>query len=122
MARLTEKLPDGTYQIPASILYLTNGMQSVIRKLAYYEDKQEQGRLIEVPVTIGETVYRINKGAKNPIIPMTVTSFEIKGMTNTFKKIKCTEIEFGGELCYRFTDIGNTVFFTQEEALAKMGE
>lgn len=60
MARLTEKLPDGTCQIPASILYLTNGMQSVIRKLADYEDKMEQGLLVELPCEIGSTVYVIS--------------------------------------------------------------
>ena len=86
---------DGTPFIPNYVMQLTNGIQSVIQKLADYEDKQKDGLLLELPVAIGETVYRINKGEKNPIIPMTVTSFEIKGMRNTFKKIKCTEIEFG---------------------------
>ena len=77
---------------------------------------KEQGLLLEIPVAIGQKVYRINKGAKNPIIPMVVKEFEIKGMTDAFKKIKCTEIDSGDELFYRFTAIGDTVFLTQKEA------
>ena len=95
-----------------------------LKELQALKDKQEQGLLIELPVAIGETVYRINEFAENPIIPMAVISFEINGITNTFKKIKCKELGFGGEWFYRFTDIGKTLFLTSseaEEALAKMG-
>ena len=99
-------------------------MNKMMQKLADYEDKEEKGLMILLPVTIGETVYRINEYAENPIIQMAVTSFEIKGITNTFKKIRCKELGFGGEWTYRFTDIGKTLFITRSEAeaaLAKMG-
>lgn len=100
--------------------YLT---KAVVSKLADYEDKEEQGLLIELPVAIGETVYRINEFAVNPLIPMAVISFEIKGDTDHFKKIGCKELGLGGEWTYRFTDFGKTVFLTRseaEEALARM--
>ena len=47
MARLTERLPDGTPYVPACILYSADGMQRVVSKLADYEDKQEQELLIK---------------------------------------------------------------------------
>ena len=105
-------------------VYCEYEMQDAINKLADYEDKEEQGVLLELPVAIGETVYRINEFAENPIIPMSVVSFEFKGVTNAFKEIRCKELGFGGEWTYRFTDIGKTLFLTRseaEEALAKMG-
>ena len=38
MKRFTDKHPDGTPYIPESVLHLSNGMQSVIKRLAEYED------------------------------------------------------------------------------------
>lgn len=43
--RLTNRYSDGTPFIPNFVLSPTNGMSDVIRKLAYYEDLEEQGRL-----------------------------------------------------------------------------
>lgn len=116
MSRLTHRC--GKY-----INYKQMNVDAVIQKLADYEDKEEQGLLISLPVALGETVYRINEYADNPIIPMAVISFEFKGITNTFKKIKCKELGFGGEWTYRFADIRKTLFLTRseaEEALARM--
>ena len=31
--------------------------QDLIEKLAHYEDLEEQGRLIELPCSVGDTVY-----------------------------------------------------------------
>ena len=38
MKRFTDKHPDGTPYIPESVLHLSNGMQSAIKRLAEYED------------------------------------------------------------------------------------
>jgi len=46
MKRLTDRYSDGTPFVLNHILQLTNGMSDVIKKLAYYEDLEEQGRLI----------------------------------------------------------------------------
>lgn len=104
-------------------MYATKELIELQKELQSYNDKQEQGLLIELPVAIGETVYRINEFSVNPLIPMAVISFEIKGDTDHFKKIGCKELGLGGEWAYRFTDIGKTVFLTRseaEEALAQM--
>ena len=48
-------------------------IQQVFKKLADYEDLEEQGLLVRLPCKVGDTVYRVNAGAKQPIIPMTVS-------------------------------------------------
>ena len=35
--------------------------QDILDKLAHYEDLEEQGRLIELPCAVGDTVYRISE-------------------------------------------------------------
>ena len=94
----------------------------ILGKLAEYEDLEEQGLLLRLPVAIGNIVYRINEYAEEPIIPMGVTSIQINGITNTFKEIKCKECVFGGEFTYRFSEFGRTVFLTQAEAEQKLKE
>ena len=91
-------------------------MRHLAEKLYEYEDLEEQGLLLKVAVAIGSIVYRVNEYAENPIIPMGVTSIEIKGLTNTFKEIKCKECVYGGEFTYRFSDIGKILFLTKEDA------
>lgn len=126
MERLTERNSMGVavYKIPYACgncneeLYRLPdyGNGSPTDKLAEYEYAEEQGLLLKLPVFIGNIVYRINEYADKPIIPMGVTSIEIKGITDTFKELKCKECVFGGEFKYRFSDIGKTVFLTKEEA------
>ena len=59
MERLTERFSDGEAFIPNRIMQLTNGMQNVIRKLAEYEDAEEQGLLLRLPCRFGDTVWWI---------------------------------------------------------------
>lgn len=93
-----------------------------LKKLQEYEDLEEQGLLLRLPVAIGNIVYRINEYAEEPIIPMGVTSIQINGITNTFKEIKCKECVFGGEFTYRFSEFGRTVFLTKAEVEQKLKE
>lgn len=69
-----------------------------IDKLAEYEDLEEQGKLMKLPVAVGDTYYRIeNDGANPPYI----------------REWKARTIEF----CVNVRDsIGKTVFLTKEEA------
>lgn len=91
-------------------------------ELDAYKTAEEQGLLLMPPVYIGQTVYRINEGAENPIIPMAVISIQYNGLTKPFNKIFCKELGFGGEWDYRFTNIGKTLFLTREEAEAALAE
>ena len=64
MSRLTDKYSDGTPFVPNRILQLTNGMSSVIKKLAHYEDLEEEVKKVwgdEASIT--KLVNSLNKCA-----------------------------------------------------------
>lgn len=95
----------------------------VFEKLAEYEDLEEQGSLVRLPCKIGDTVYRVNAGAKQPIIPMTVSEIHFLCYKNE-RAVRFDAIgkEDMGESCYRLEDIGKIVFLTREEAEKKLEE
>lgn len=68
MDRLTYRSPAGTVSsIYAEDFVLDmdektyEGYQNILDKLAYYEDLEKAGRLIELPCKIGDTVYGIRR-------------------------------------------------------------
>lgn len=95
----------------------------ILEKLADYEDLEEQGLLVRLPCKIGDTVYRVNAGAKQPIIPMTVSEIHFLCYKNE-RAVRFDTIgkEDMGENCYRLEDIGKIVFLTREEAEKKLEE
>lgn len=128
MERLTERENDklimvkqdnGEY-IPA---YWDEDNFKAIKKLADYEDLEEQGLLVRLPCKVGDTVYRVNAGAKQPIIPMTVSEIHFLCYKNE-RAVRFDAIgkEDMGESCYRLEDIGRIVFLTHEEAEKKLEE
>lgn len=128
MERLTERENDklimvkqdnGEY-IPA---YRDEDNFKAIKKLADYEDAQEQGLLVRLPCKVGDTVYRVNAGAKQPIIPMTVSEIHFLCYKNE-RAVRFDAIgkEDMGESCYRLEDIGRIVFLTREETEKKLEE
>ena len=94
-----------------------------IEKLAAYEDLEEKGLLVRLPCKVGDTVYRVNAGAKQPIIPMTVSEIHFLCYKNE-RAVRFDAIgkEDMGESCYRLEDIGRIVFLTHEEAEKKLEE
>lgn len=94
-----------------------------IEKLATYENLEEQGLLVRLPCKVGDTVYRVNAGAKQPIIPMTVSEIHFLCYKNE-RAVRFDAIgkEDMGESCYRLEDIGRIVFLTHEEAVNKLEE
>lgn len=89
-----------------------------LNKLAKYEDLEEQRKLLKLPCAVGDTVYRINKGAKEPIIPMKVCevgviSLKVGGFAI---QIMCHDELDDGETRYFSTAFGKTVFPTKREA------
>lgn len=93
----------------------------VVDRLASYEDLEEQGLLMRLPCKVGDTVYRVNAGAKQPIIPMTVSEIHFLCYKNE-RAVRFDAIgkEDMGESCYRLEDIGRIVFLTREEAEKKL--
>lgn len=125
MERLTERERnvDGTGVAKEEI---TDGLlkpfaDKILTKLAVYEDLEEQGLLVRLPCKIGDTVYRVNAGAKQPIIPMTVSEIHFLCYKNE-RAVRFDAIgkEDMGESCYRLEDIGRIVFLTREEAEKKL--
>ena len=102
------------------------GSQNILQSLAEYEDLEEQGLLLRLPVKVGDTLYYISDGF---IEPCTVETIFISDYTD--KDRNCSymaEIHFDREDCpyvsteIYFTDIGKTVFLTKEEAEKKLNE
>ncbi len=127
MERLTERERnvDGTGVAKEEI---TDGLlkpfaDKILTKLAVYEDLEEQGLLVRLPCKVGDTVYRVNSGAKQPIIPMTVSEIHFLCCKNE-RAVRFDAIgkEDMGESCYRLEDIGRIVFLTREEAVKKLEE
>lgn len=122
MERLTERYditPDGE----SDIWVKQHDYISAARKLCDYEDLEEHGLLVRLPCKVGDTVYRVNSGAKQPIIPMTVSEIHFLCCKNE-RAVRFDAIgkEDMGESCYRLEDIGRIVFLTREEAVKKLEE
>ena len=99
-------------------------MADLREKLKEYEDLEGQGLLLRLPCKVGDTVYRINKGAKEPIIKMRVLQVHFKQLhkNRTIIRIDTINDNDMGENCYLLEDFGKTVFLTKSEAEAKLKE
>lgn len=78
--------------------------RKIYDKLCHYEDLEEQGRLIELPCKVGDTVYCLD-------------NFQCDGTILNLPRIR--EVPFNLHL---FEFINETVFLTKEEAEAKLEE
>lgn len=91
-------------------------VKNMIKKLATYEDLEEQGLLVRLPCKVGDDLYCIVNGEvkKLKVHSFGVPDFEI------------TDIEFkyvDGFKIVRFVgELGKTVFITREEAEKKLEE
>ena len=91
-------------------------VENMIKKLATYEDLEEQGLLVRLPCKVGDGLYCIVNGKvkKLKVHSFGVPDFEI------------TDIEFkyvDGFKIVRFVgEVGKTVFLTREEAEKKLEE
>lgn len=99
-------------------------MADLREKLKRYEDAEEQGLLLRLPCKVGDTLYRVNKGAKEPVIMMRVIQLYIKQIhkDRTVMRIDAINDSDMGESCYLPCDISERIFLTREEAEAKLAE
>ena len=115
MGRLTEKCGN-TYGPNENANYEP---MNCMDKLGRLEDLEEQGRLIELPCAVGDTVYVLRE--KN-IEKAEVFSIKIESEDNHWCFIlKCMVTEGYFENFKRFM-YGKTAFLTKEEAEAKLKE
>lgn len=93
-------------------------------KLKHYEDLEAQGRLIEMPCYVGDTMYTNYSmqgwymHRKNRPYEAKVVFVGINGVDN-FMNVELGE---GKMLQFRFSDIGKKVFPTKSEAEAALKE
>lgn len=100
MSRLTQRIED--HAIPRPDIR-NNGYKRCIDKLAYYEDLEEQGRLIELPCAVGDEVFIIwgpRYRAGRSVYGINTGKFRLSDIQN----------------------LNNTVFTTREAAEAKLAE
>lgn len=135
MERLTDKNADGNYFYP-KCFEKCDGLgasrkcdkceiaTSICEKLGKYEDLEEQGRLIKLPCKIGDIIYRVNAGAKEPVIKMRVLQVNYKQLhkDRIIIRIDAMNDNDMGESCYLLEDFGKNVFITKAEAEAKLKE
>ena len=93
-------------------------VKNMIKKLATYEDLEEQGLLVRLQCKVGDILFRINKGARNPIIKMKVSQIT---MISKLYNIKAIQEDYG-EVFFSDDVIGIKVFTTSEEAEKKLEE
>jgi len=118
MERLTRRSANGTgvYATPSGeAIEWENNRHNVLQKLAYYEDLEEQGRLVALPCKVGDTVYNTTWWDD------VQEKVKVAGKTyyRTVHKHKVSKSTFD------YSDIkefGKTVFLTKSEAEARLKE
>ena len=117
MERLTNICSNGEIWITNNDETRRNGRkESAYKRLASYEDLDEQGLLLRLPCKVGDTVYSIANDGK--IYPVKATR-EVR-IVNGVLHIICESCRYSDLVSY--DDVGETVFLTQAEAEQKLKE
>lgn len=95
-------------------------VEDMVKKLANYEDLEEQGRLIKLPCKVGDTVYAIGFNNNKPIIYESVVLSVLITEKEIAFNVKVDEFEINSQLKQSMFD--KTVFLTEPEAEAKLKE
>lgn len=119
MKRITQNYSDGTPFIPNEKIQ-TLGMNDIAKKIAEYEDAEEQGRLLRLPIDENESVYSIEYCCGEDKTNRTGLCF--RGFCESCDK-KSYYIKNGIAKQCTLSEIGKSVFFTKgqaEKALAEL--
>ena len=97
-----------------------NKVTNALNRLAEYEDLEEQGRIVRLPCAVGDEVYRVSKGAEEPVIPMEVIMIGILSLKagGFLAQVTCRDSNNGTAIHYLSWEFGKSVFFSEEEAEA----
>lgn len=88
------------------------------RKLAEYEDLEEQGRLLKLPVSIGDTVYEIS----SKLLPLRIKNFEISA-DGIYANIVSDVYGYKFlRMTLNIDNLGKTWFVTREQAEVALKE
>lgn len=114
MDRLTNVGSNGEIWITDNNYTRRNGRKtSAYRKLAEYEDLEEQGLLMRLPCKVGDVLYAVD-GNNIQILEAQNDIALVSGELCLFAENE----RFADYVCYK--DIGRTVFFTKAEAEQKV--
>ena len=95
-------------------------IRTALEKLAHYEDLEEQGRLIELPCAVGDTVWVVTRVFNGKEIVNSIGSRKIDGFIgNRFNPSFMISKE-PYRLNFVPSEFGKTVFLTREEAEAAL--
>ena len=94
-----------------------------MEKLYNYEELEDQGFLIKLPCTIGQTVYEVQNLRKR-IQSLEITSIIFHDLSYPYFcwKLKDDSGVYQNIKGFSITEIGETVFLTKEEAEEKLIE
>lgn len=127
MERLTEvttedgvKLYDISSELCLSRTTQGEKIATILKKLADYEDLEEQGRLLKLPCKVGDTVYAIGFNNNKPIIYESVVLSILITEKEIAFNVKVNEFGINSQLNQSM--FGKTVFLTKSEAEAKLEE
>ena len=97
--------------------------ESAYKKLAEYEDLEEQGLLLRLPVKAGDTVYRYveEKGCvlEYTVWNISMSAYESGGIDIVIEGCAESEDEVEDEFSLSLIDFKNEFFNTREEAEAE---
>lgn len=126
MSRLTIKGYDRTNKKPCHVLTMPVSevkitLEDIIEKLAYYEDLEEQGLLLELPCKVGDELYRITYPYRQPA---KVTKYRVKNF-RTIKRGQKLQLEVQADCVPARNWMYFKDFYTSreeaEKALAELG-
>lgn len=131
MERLTEvTIEDGVklYDISSELCLsrTTQGekIATILKKLADYEDLEEQCRLIKLPCKVGDKIFLDFAGFGKDVDKFTVKDFHLdcfkNGETILFCDYESNDRTLSGQI--DVMEFGNTVFLTKSEAEARLKE
>lgn len=117
MERLTMKTEDGYERVS-----IRTKNQQLIDKLAYYEDLEEQGRLVILPCKVGDTIYAVGETVKEYKV-ISVGYLSNKATNRSEFCIETLPVN-GSRVVVAFYDkeFGKNVFLKKSEAEEKLEE
>lgn len=99
-------------------------VEDMVKKLADYENLEEQGRLIKLPCKVGDKIFLDFAGFGKDVDKFTVKDFHLDcfkdGETTLFCDYESNDRTLSGQI--DVMEFGKTVFLTKSEAEAKLKE
>lgn len=123
-----EDLPDdeGVTITQLAVARRFRALETIAERLANREQAEEQGLLLRLPCKVGDKVYQISENFIEPCTVETIFLGNYRDRNGNwcnmaeiyYDRYDCTYVS----TAMYFTDIGETVFLTKEEAEAKLKE